>query len=102
MFDIRMCAPAGTTSVTQFIFNAVAYANDPTRPAVWDGWQIVITLLLIIPTRFVVTFFLSWLANRVRVQPISLKNQFILAFSGLRGGVAFGLGASVRDACRVT
>jgi hypothetical protein len=60
----------GAISVTQFVYNAF---ERPT--AIWDGALIIVTIAVIIPTRFVVTFFLSWLANKRRMRPISLRNQ---------------------------
>jgi len=36
-------------------------------------------------------FPLSWILNRYRADKISMKNQFIMWFSGLRGAIAFAL-----------
>eukprot|EP00871_Galdieria_phlegrea_P005412 jgi/Galph1/5872/GphlegSOOS_G4524.1 len=42
-------------------------------------------------------FPLSWLLNRYRMDKISLKNQFIMWFSGLRGAIAFALSLNFPD-----
>lgn len=60
----------GSISVTQFVYVALERPLD-----VWDVPFIVITTFVIVPTRFIVTFFIAWFANRRRVRPISLRNQ---------------------------
>jgi sodium/hydrogen exchanger 3 len=75
----------GATSINQFVFVAIQTHDN------WDWVLIVITLVLILAARFAVTYFLTYLANRSRVRPISRRNEFVLAFSGLRGSVAFAL-----------
>ena len=41
--------------------------------------------------RFAVVPLLCLLTNQFRLQPISLREQFIIAYGGLRGGVGFSL-----------
>ncbi|XP_064615357.1 probable Na(+)/H(+) antiporter nhx-9 isoform X2 [Liolophura sinensis] len=52
-------------------------------------WAILLTLVY----RFIITFGLSFLLNkdRYRVRKISLQEQFIISYGGLRGAVAFSL-----------
>ena len=41
--------------------------------------------------RFASVYFLSYIINRTRVKPITVKEQFIMAYGGLRGAVGFSL-----------
>ncbi|EME27323.1 monovalent cation:H+ antiporter-1, CPA1 family [Galdieria sulphuraria] len=50
-------------------------------------WGIIFTLV----SRAFNIFPLSWILNRYRADKISMKNQFIMWFSGLRGAIAFAL-----------
>ena len=36
-------------------------------------------------------FLLTWLANRLRVKKINIQEQFIMAYGGLRGAIAFSM-----------
>jgi len=36
-------------------------------------------------------FLLTWLANKLRVRKINLQEQFIMAYGGLRGAIAFSM-----------
>ncbi|GKT32734.1 Na(+)/H(+) exchanger beta [Aduncisulcus paluster] len=58
---------------------------------IWDWKYIWWTILFITVSRFVVVPFLSLFVNKMRLQPISLKEQFILCYGGLRGAIAFAL-----------
>ena len=40
---------------------------------------------------FVGVLFFSYLANLIRVDPLSKVDQFIMAYGGLRGAIAFSL-----------
>lgn len=51
---------------------------------------LTITILLKISS-FTVVFTLTWVANKWRMQKISLRDQTIMAFGGLRGAICFGL-----------
>lgn len=55
------------------------------------------TLFLCLVIRFIGVFFLSWLINMRRIKDISLKEQFIMAYGGLRGAVGFSLVAILPD-----
>ncbi|XP_067949072.1 Na(+)/H(+) exchanger beta-like [Watersipora subatra] len=52
---------------------------------------IAVTILLTLISRFIVTYGLSAIMNRSRVRQISKREQFIMAYGGLRGAVAFSL-----------
>ena len=56
------------------------------------NWPFVLTTIALCTVyRFIVTFFLSWLTNRKRNTKICYKEQFIMAYGGLRGAVGFSL-----------
>ncbi|VDN24211.1 unnamed protein product [Gongylonema pulchrum] len=63
----------------------------------WDYIFITSTLLACFICRFIGgrmfagTYFLTYLANRGRQQKISLVDQFIMAYGGLRGAICYGL-----------
>jgi len=52
---------------------------------------ILATICLCLLNRFMSTFFLSFLVNLGRLDKITLKEQFIMAYGGLRGAVGFSL-----------
>uniref|UniRef100_A0A915AT39 Cation/H+ exchanger domain-containing protein n=1 Tax=Parascaris univalens TaxID=6257 RepID=A0A915AT39_PARUN len=57
----------------------------------WDLIFIVVTLAACLVCRFFGTFFLTYLANRKRVEKIGMVDQFIMAYGGLRGAICYGL-----------
>lgn len=57
----------------------------------WDIWFIVITLITIVPIRFAIVYGITYVVNQYRIIPMSYKDQFIMAYGGLRGAIAFAL-----------
>uniref|UniRef100_A0A0M3HYD1 Sodium/hydrogen exchanger n=1 Tax=Ascaris lumbricoides TaxID=6252 RepID=A0A0M3HYD1_ASCLU len=57
----------------------------------WDIIFIAVTLAACLVCRFFGTFFLTYLANRKRVEKIGMVDQFIMAYGGLRGAICYGL-----------
>lgn len=57
----------------------------------WDWIFIVVTLFACFICRFFGTYLLTYLANKSREQKISLVDQFIMAYGGLRGAICYGL-----------
>ena len=56
------------------------------------NWQLTLwTLFFCTVARPLVTVFLTWCINHWKMKRIPWKDQFIMSFSGLRGGIAFGL-----------
>eukprot|EP01130_Rhizamoeba_saxonica_P018672 TRINITY_DN941_c0_g1_i1.p1 TRINITY_DN941_c0_g1~~TRINITY_DN941_c0_g1_i1.p1 ORF type:complete len:1032 (-),score=219.18 TRINITY_DN941_c0_g1_i1:2873-5968(-) len=58
---------------------------------IWDTNFILLTLLMILPVRFFIVFFLTFLANTQRMNKIKMRDQFIMGYGGLRGAIAFAL-----------
>ncbi len=42
-------------------------------------------------------FFLNWILNQSRLIPIDIMDQFVMAYGGLRGAVAYGLAAMLDE-----
>jgi len=57
----------------------------------WDPALICLTLAIILPLRFFLVFSLSWLSKFWRIKPLGYRDQFIMAYGGLRGAIAFAL-----------
>ncbi|KAF1746692.1 hypothetical protein GCK72_023149 [Caenorhabditis remanei] len=62
-----------------------------SKDHMWDIGFAVVTVITCFAARFLVVFVLSWVANKWRMQKISLRDQTIMAFGGLRGAICFGL-----------
>eukprot|EP00012_Vannella_robusta_P008333 CAMPEP_0206199984 /NCGR_PEP_ID=MMETSP0166-20121206/10593_1 /ASSEMBLY_ACC=CAM_ASM_000260 /TAXON_ID=95228 /ORGANISM="Vannella robusta, Strain DIVA3 518/3/11/1/6" /LENGTH=569 /DNA_ID=CAMNT_0053618203 /DNA_START=30 /DNA_END=1736 /DNA_ORIENTATION=- len=58
---------------------------------VWDPALICFTLIFIIVFRFILVFVITFFENRVRLDKVSLRDQFIISYGGLRGAIAFAL-----------
>lgn len=63
----------------------------------WDIFLIGITLGLIAVARFLSVFGLTLFINPCRGRPISCREQFILWWGGLRGGIAFALAVELSN-----
>ena len=58
---------------------------------------IISTILFCLVFRFASTFLFSFLVNFGRMEKISYKEQFIMAYGGLRGAVGFSLAMVIRE-----
>ncbi|CAI2357871.1 unnamed protein product [Caenorhabditis sp. 36 PRJEB53466] len=57
----------------------------------WDVGFAIVTVFTCFVARFLVVFCLTWIVNKWRMHKISLRDQTIMAFGGLRGAICFGL-----------
>ena len=59
----------------------------------WNTAFVLSTIVIITVVRFLAIYFLAFIVNKLRknVHPIPLKEQFIMAYGGLRGAVGFSL-----------
>ena len=64
---------------------------------VWHTGFTLWTCLFCLIFRFASVYFLSFIINRTRVKPISLQEQFIMSYGGLRGAVGFSLAQVLSD-----
>jgi len=79
---------AATSDCIIFLFLGMVVVTE-THLLHWPF--ILTTISLCTLYRFIGTFFLSWLVNMGRTQNISYRDQFIIAYGGLRGAVGFSL-----------
>ena len=80
---------ASVCDSTIFMFLGISAISD-----FWIHFNLALvlwTLMFITLFRFMTTFGLSWILNRNRLVPIGVVDQFVMAFGGLRGGIAFSL-----------
>ncbi|CAH1783477.1 unnamed protein product [Owenia fusiformis] len=65
----------------------------------WHTGFVLWTLALCLIVRFIVVYGLTFLANKHpdRIRKINREEQFIMAYGGLRGAIAFALGATLED-----
>lgn len=71
------------------ILGIVAATSDWAGHFYWKFSLIVLALITIF--RPIIVIFLTWLLNFNRPLELTWKDMFIMAFSGLRGGIAFSL-----------
>ena len=64
---------------------------------VWHTGFTLWTCVFCLVFRFASVYFLSAIINRSRVKPITLQEQFIMAYGGLRGAVGFSLAEVLPD-----
>uniref|UniRef100_UPI00358FF6D1 sodium/hydrogen exchanger 1-like n=1 Tax=Myxine glutinosa TaxID=7769 RepID=UPI00358FF6D1 len=81
-------ALSSTSETLIFLLLGMATLDGPHD---WSWPFVISTLILCLVWRATGVLILSWVANRVRLVPISYKDQFIIAYGGLRGAIAFSL-----------
>jgi len=79
---------SSTSDAIIFLFLGMVLVSDKH---VWHTGFVVWTLILCLVCRFAGVFLLTWLANKLRVRKINLQEQFIMAYGGLRGAIAFSM-----------
>lgn len=79
---------SSTSDAIIFLFLGMVLISDKH---VWHTGFVLWTLILCLVCRFAGVFLLTWLANRLRVRKINLQEQFIMAYGGLRGAIAFSM-----------
>lgn len=84
---------ASTSDCIIFLFLGLELIEEKHYPH--PGF-IVATILLCLFFRFISTFLFSSLVNLGRLDKITLKEQFIMAYGGLRGAVGFSLAVVLR------
>ncbi|KAI9561927.1 hypothetical protein GHT06_012889 [Daphnia sinensis] len=79
---------SSTSDAIIFLFLGMVLVNDVHE---WHTGFVLWTLLLCLVVRFLGVFILTAIANRFRLKPVNLQEQFIMAYGGLRGAVSFSL-----------
>ncbi|KAJ8341056.1 hypothetical protein SKAU_G00333470 [Synaphobranchus kaupii] len=87
---MRRSNAAPTVSETLiFIFLGVStVAGDHS----WDWTFVTVTVLLCLIARVLGVVGLTYIINKFRIVKLTTKDQFIIAYGGLRGAIAFSLG----------
>ena len=65
-----------------------------------DSFDLNFTLwnvLFVTVIRFLVVFLLGWILNRFATKPLTTTDLVVISYSGLRGGIAFGMIYSLRN-----
>ncbi|NJL47024.1 MAG: Na+/H+ antiporter [Leptolyngbyaceae cyanobacterium SM2_5_2] len=60
-----------------------------------NGWVITVTVLAMTLSRLVFVFILSWFSNQISTSNLSLSEQVVLWWSGLRGAISMALALSI-------
>ncbi|GCB74810.1 hypothetical protein scyTo_0003903 [Scyliorhinus torazame] len=71
-----------------FIFLGVSTVGDKHE---WSWPYVCFTMLFCLVWRAVGVIFLTFIVNKVRVNVVTTKDQFIIAYGGLRGAICFSL-----------
>ncbi|KAK4003341.1 hypothetical protein OUZ56_005109 [Daphnia magna] len=79
---------SSTSDCIIFLFLGMVLVNDVHE---WHTGFVLWTLFLCLVVRFLGVFVLTSIANRFRLKPVNLREQFIMAYGGLRGAVSFSL-----------
>jgi len=79
---------ASTSDCIIFLFLGLELIQESHN---WHWGFIIATIILCLIFRFISTFFFAFLVNTARKDRIELKEQFIMAYGGLRGAVGFSL-----------
>lgn len=85
---------AVTSDCVIFLFLGLVTFTEKQRT---EPEFIVATILICLLTRFGVTYLLSWLVNCRRANKINFREQFVMAYGGLRGAVGFSLALVLDD-----
>lgn len=85
-YGMKMLANCSETII--FMFLGVSTVNDIHE---WNTWFVILTIVFITVFRSVGVVLLTWPINRFRVHALNKVDQFIMAYGGLRGAVAFAL-----------
>merc|ERR1719259_1438209 len=88
----KMASAISETIIFMFL-GMVFFSED----LAWNTGFVLWTLFLTPVVRFIITFGLAWATNRFRLRALGASEQFILAYGGLRGAVAFSLVTMLPD-----
>uniref|UniRef100_A0A8C6UTJ6 Sodium/hydrogen exchanger n=1 Tax=Neogobius melanostomus TaxID=47308 RepID=A0A8C6UTJ6_9GOBI len=87
-YFLKMWSSVSETLI--FIFLGVATV-DGTHHS-WNWIFVTATVILCLIARVIGVIGLTYLMNKVRIVKLTTKDQFIIAYGGLRGAIAFSLG----------
>ncbi|XP_064153079.1 sodium/hydrogen exchanger 1 [Anguilla rostrata] len=86
-YFLKMWSSVSETLI--FIFLGVSTVAGPHH---WDWTFVIVTVLLCLVARVLGVVGLTYFINKFRIVKLTTKDQFIVAYGGLRGAIAFSLG----------
>ncbi|XP_078146375.1 sodium/hydrogen exchanger 1b isoform X2 [Centroberyx gerrardi] len=86
-YFLKMWSSVSETLI--FIFLGVSTVAGPHT---WNWTFVVLTVVLCLVSRVLGVVGLTYIINKFRIVKLTKKDQFIVAYGGLRGAIAFSLG----------
>ncbi|KAM6967432.1 Na(+)/H(+) exchanger beta isoform 2-T2 [Aplochiton taeniatus] len=86
-YFLKMWSSVSETLI--FIFLGVATVAGPHH---WNWTFVTVTVILCLVARVIGVVGLTYVINKFRIIKLTTKDQFIIAYGGLRGAIAFSLG----------
>lgn len=86
-YFLKMWSSVSETLI--FIFLGVSTVAGPHS---WNWTYVICTLIFCLIARVLGVLVLTWFINKFRIVKLTPKDQFIIAYGGLRGAIAFSLG----------
>ncbi|KAI1894836.1 hypothetical protein AGOR_G00119850 [Albula goreensis] len=86
-YFLKMLSSVSETLI--FIFLGVSTVAGPHH---WDWTFVTVTVILCLVARVLGVVALTYIINKFRIVKLTTKDQFIIAYGGLRGAIAFSLG----------
>lgn len=91
-YFLKMWSSVSETLI--FIFLGVSTVAGPHA---WNWTFVICTVILCLVSRVLGVIGLTYIINKFRIVKLTKKDQFIVAYGGLRGAIAFSLGFLLTD-----
>ncbi|XP_021170728.2 Na(+)/H(+) exchanger beta [Fundulus heteroclitus] len=91
-YFLKMWSSVSETLI--FIFLGLSTVEGPHN---WNWIFVIFTLVLCLLSRVLGVVGLTFIINKFRIVKLTKKDQFIVAYGGLRGAIAFSLGFLLTD-----
>lgn len=91
-YFLKMWSSVSETLI--FIFLGVSTVAGPHA---WNWTFVIFTVVLCLVSRVLGVIGLTYIINKFRIVKLTKKDQFIVAYGGLRGAIAFSLGFLLTD-----
>ncbi|XP_023256770.1 Na(+)/H(+) exchanger beta-like, partial [Seriola lalandi dorsalis] len=86
-YFLKMWSSVSETLI--FIFLGVSTVAGPHA---WNWTFVIFTVIICLVSRVLGVIGLTYVINKFRIVKLTKKDQFIVAYGGLRGAIAFSLG----------